>query len=73
MTCLALSMNKIYFLILYWIFISLPAYTQSNIVTYAGGVGNETFYDVIQLTDGTFLVTGYAEDLEFKLRSIIAI
>lgn len=38
---------------------------QSNIVTYAGGSGKETFYDVMQITDGTFLVTGYAEDLSW--------
>ena len=36
---------------------------QNNIVTYAGGTGKETFYDAMQLTDGTFLVTGYADDL----------
>ena len=36
-----------------------------NRVTYAGGSGNETFYDVTQLTDGTFLVAGSASDLSW--------
>lgn len=40
-------------------------FAQNNIVTYAGSSGKETFYDVLQITDGTFLVAGYAEDLEW--------
>ncbi len=40
-------------------------FAQGNIVTYAGGGGKETFYDVLQITDGTFLVTGYADDLSW--------
>jgi hypothetical protein len=38
---------------------------QTNIVTYAGNAGRETFYDVMQITDGTFLVCGYASDLNW--------
>ena len=38
---------------------------QTNIVTYAGGSGKETFYDVMQITDGTFLVCGYSTDLNW--------
>ena len=38
---------------------------QSNFVTYAGGTGKETFYDVMQISDGTFLVCGYATDLNW--------
>ena len=34
-----------------------------NIVTYAGNAGKETFYDITQLSNGTFLVVGYAENL----------
>jgi len=41
------------------------AYTQTNIVTYAGNSGKETFYDVLQITNGTFLVCGYASDLNW--------
>ncbi len=40
-------------------------YAQTNLVTYAGGTGKETFYDVMQITDGTFLVCGYAENLNW--------
>ena len=42
--------------------LTLKFYSQ-NIVTYAGNTGKETFYDVMQITDGTFLVTGYTENL----------
>ena len=38
---------------------------QSNLVTYAGSTGKESFYDVTQITDGTFLVCGYADDLNW--------
>lgn len=38
---------------------------QTNIVTYAGSSGKETFYDVLQITDGTFIVCGYAQDLDW--------
>ena len=40
----------------------LYTYAQ-NIVTYAGGDGRDVFYDVTQLSDGTFLVAGATEDL----------
>jgi hypothetical protein len=40
-------------------------FAQSNIVTYAGNSGKETFYDVMQITDGTFLVTGYTDDFSW--------
>lgn len=36
---------------------------QTNIVTYAGNLGKETFYDITQITDGSFLVTGYTDSL----------
>jgi hypothetical protein len=39
-------------------------------VTYAGGSGNETFYDVAQLSDGTFLVAGSASDLAWLPPSV---
>ena len=38
---------------------------SQNIVTYAGNTGKETFYDVMQITDGTFLVVGYADNLNW--------
>jgi hypothetical protein len=40
-------------------------FAQSNIVFYAGNGGKETFYDVMQITDGTFLVCGYADNLNW--------
>ena len=40
-------------------------YAQQNIVTYAGNSGKETFYDVMQLSDGSVLVTGYCENLDW--------
>ncbi|MEX1189970.1 MAG: T9SS type A sorting domain-containing protein [Bacteroidia bacterium] len=44
---------------------SLSSFCQTNLVTYAGGAGKETFYDVMQITDGSFLVVGYAENLSW--------
>jgi hypothetical protein len=38
---------------------------QENILTYAGNGGKECFYDVTQLNDGTVLVCGYAENLDW--------
>lgn len=53
-----------------WILLFFLSFTtavkaQVNIVAYAGNSGKETFYDVMQLTDGTFLVCGYAQDLSW--------
>jgi Secretion system C-terminal sorting domain len=51
-------------MVLLLLFISfLPKICAQNRVTYAGGAGSETFYDVIQLSNGTFLVSGTATDL----------
>ena len=36
-----------------------------NLVTYAGNSGKETFYDIVQISDGTFLVAGYADNLDW--------
>lgn len=44
---------------------NVSVFSQSNIVTYAGSSGKETFYDVMQITDGSFLVCGYATDLSW--------
>jgi hypothetical protein len=40
-------------------------FAQSTLVTYAGGPGNETFYDVMQLSDRRFLVAGAADNLDW--------
>ena len=37
----------------------------TDIVTYAGGAGNESFNDLIQISDGTYLVCGGTDDLDW--------
>lgn len=37
----------------------------TDMVTYAGGAGKESFNDLIQISDGTYLVCGGADDLEW--------
>ncbi len=49
---------------LLFLFASLFCRSQ-NVVTYAGNSGREVFYDVTQLSDGTFLVCGYSENLDW--------
>ena len=44
---------------------TLTGQAQNNLVTYAGNNGKETFYDVLQITDGSFLVCGYADNLDW--------
>ena len=48
-----------------FVILSIGSIAQQNIVTYAGNSSKETFYDVVQLSDGTFLVTGYCENLDW--------
>lgn len=38
---------------------------QLNLVTYAGNSGEETFYDAVQLSNHTFLICGYADNLDW--------
>jgi Secretion system C-terminal sorting domain len=40
-------------------------YAQQNIVSYLGSANRECLYDVTQLSNGTFLVCGYAQDLSW--------
>ncbi len=40
----------------------LPA---QNRLFYAGGAGEETLYDIVQLSDGTVLIAGAADDLDW--------
>lgn len=55
---------RIYLVLLFLIGFS-PLFGQSNIVCYAGNSGRETFYDVMEISDGTFLVCGYADNLDW--------
>lgn len=43
----------------------LSFFAQLNLVTYAGNDQKETFFDVMQLSDGSILVTGYCENLDW--------
>lgn len=52
-------------LLLFFLLFALRSSAQTDIVTYAGNNGKETFYDVTQITDGSFLVCGYADDLNW--------
>ena len=40
-------------------------YGQQNIVMYAGNIARETFYDVTELSNGTVLVCGSAQNLDW--------
>ena len=61
--------NVLFFLIFCALFLTNFSHAQ-NRVTYAGGSGNETFYDVTQLSDGTFLVVGTASSLAWLTPSV---
>ncbi len=63
------QMKKHYYFI-FMMFINCAFFAQTNIVTYAGNSGKETFYDVMQITDGTFIVSGYADDLNWVSTSV---
>lgn len=44
--------------------------TDRNVVTYAGGTGHERFYDVLVLSNGTVLVAGGAQSLDWLPASV---
>jgi Secretion system C-terminal sorting domain len=49
---------------------AMPLAAQNNIATYAGNAGVENFLDVTQISNGTFLVSGYATDLAWLNASV---
>ncbi|MBP9933800.1 MAG: hypothetical protein KBF25_08895, partial [Chitinophagaceae bacterium] len=51
--------------LLFLLFFNISVKAQNNIVTYAGNAGKETFYDVLEISNGTFLVCGYADNLNW--------
>ena len=57
-------MNKNYYYLFLLLFCGTISFAQTNIATYAGNAGKETFYDVMQISDGTFIVSGYADNLD---------
>ncbi|MEM9991360.1 MAG: hypothetical protein AAF738_06315 [Bacteroidota bacterium] len=63
-------MKKVYTLfVLTLLTFSIP-FAQQNLVTYGGDSGRDGFLDVLQLSDGTFLVSGYAESLNWIATSV---
>ncbi|MEY4141585.1 MAG: hypothetical protein RL110_957 [Bacteroidota bacterium] len=59
-----LNIMRAFLLVLFSIMV-FHSFSQQNVLSYAGNSGKECFYDVTQLTDGTFLVCGYAENLDW--------
>ena len=49
---------------------TLASLAQNNVVTYAGGGGEEVFNDVVQISDGRVLVIGTADDLSWVDNSV---
>lgn len=45
--------------------LSIKSSSAQHTVTYAGGTGREAFYDAFRLSTGNFLVTGFAESLNW--------
>lgn len=54
-----------FFLTLAGIFSRSQTTNAQSLVTYVGNQGKETIYDVFQLSDGTVLTCGYAENLDW--------
>ncbi|MEO1626571.1 MAG: hypothetical protein AAFV25_15555 [Bacteroidota bacterium] len=54
--------SSIWFLLLLSISVALEAQNRSF---YAGNSGSEAFYDVVQLSNGTFLIAGTADNLDW--------
>lgn len=54
---------------------SLIINSQNQIVSYAGGAGSEIFNDVLQLSNGHFIVVGAADDMNWipKSASIVSL
>ena len=57
--------SGLYYLFFFLFFFHNFCDAQSNVVMYAGNSGKECFYDVLQLSNGTFLVSGYAQNLNW--------
>ncbi|MBL7753817.1 MAG: T9SS type A sorting domain-containing protein [Chitinophagaceae bacterium] len=60
-------MKRIWFLLFFLVEVSSA---QQNIVMYAGNAGREGFYDITELSNGTFLLCGYAENLNWINASV---
>ena len=58
------GLRKVKFITFFFIILSIKLHAQ-NIVTYAGNTRAERFYSVIELSDGTYVVSGAAKDLDW--------
>ena len=47
------------------VILSYSAFAQNNLVTYAGNNHKEDFKDILGLSDGTYLVAGYTDNLNW--------
>jgi hypothetical protein len=56
--------SRLAFLVVATLLLILPA-GAADVVTYAGGTGKETFNCVMELSDGTILIGGVADDLNW--------
>jgi len=54
--------NLLVLIVLVLVFVDTKA---QNVLMYAGNSGKEVFYDVVQLSDGTFLIAGRADNLDW--------
>ena len=64
-------MNKNYYYLFLLLFCGTISFAQTNIVTYTGNAGKVTFYDVMQISDGTFIVSGYADNLDWIPSNVV--
>ncbi|MEM9921424.1 MAG: T9SS type A sorting domain-containing protein [Bacteroidota bacterium] len=58
-------MKKSIFLVLFFLLNSLFFVSAQDRLFYAGNTGNEVFHDVVQLSDGTIILSGAADDLNW--------
>ena len=52
---------------------ALVSTAQTNLVTYAGGAGNEVFNDVVQISNGDVLVIGVADALDWLPNNVTVV
>jgi hypothetical protein len=62
--------KQIFTLFFLFFLIKTTFFAQNNIVSYVGGNGAESFNDVTQLSNGTFLIAGNASDLTWLNNSV---
>jgi hypothetical protein len=58
-------MNKFHYVIVVALACCFHGRAQINMVTYAGNAGHEAFLDIVGLSNGKFIVSGYADNLDW--------